>query len=93
VASRQARIHSSTASEFYLRVRSGPIIEHSQALAFGPYTPGYPGADADLAAHGLLDSTNEWQNVQDFGWLRATASPNFKILSKEERKPPPQTRT
>jgi hypothetical protein len=30
----------------------------------------------------------QWADVQDFGWLRSTASPNWTLLPEAERAPP-----
>jgi len=70
-------------------VRSGPIIEHSRDVRFGPYVPSYSGASAKLEAQGLDGGSDEWSKVQDFGWLRATASPHWRVLNEEEREPDP----
>ena len=102
-ASRQVRIHSAQNCDFYLKVRSGPIIEYSNGLRFAPLPGtaaealGYPEAAKHLKLHGLEDSNEggsggtslEWADVQDFGWLRASASPNWKILPEDQRQPPP----
>lgn len=83
------RIHAAHRSDFYLRVRSHPIIEHSAGLRFAPYAPAYPGAGADLAAEGLAEDGGMWQRVNDFGWLRATPSPHWAVLEEGERVAPP----
>lgn len=135
----QVRIHSASACEFYLRVRSRPIIEHSTNLAFAPYAaetlllqeePGgshqqeqqhqqqQPAQAADckqqqqeqgqqqrrqgggvvdnwqpaklLSAAQLLDDSGLWQRVDDFGWVKASASPHWGVLPECERQQPPQ---
>lgn len=90
IASRQVRIHSAFDSTFYLRTLSQPIIEHSSRLNFAPYTPlyEYTTCEDDLASQGLIDD-GQWKAVKDFGWLKADASPNWKVLSIENRLPPP----
>jgi tubulin-specific chaperone C len=105
-ASRQVRIHSAQNCDFYLKVRSGPIIEFSAGLRFAPlvnltaagagagdFPLGYPEAAEHLKLQGLDDSDGndgrEWADVQDFGWLRASASPNWSILPEGERQPLP----
>ena len=89
VASRQVRLHASTDCQVYLRVRSAPIIEHCDRLGFGPYAPAYPAAPAHLAAAGLDQDGAQWREVQDFGWLRAAASPHWRVLEEGERVDPP----
>lgn len=92
-AARQARIHGAADSAFYLRLRAGPIIELSNGLGFAPLAAGealaYPGAAAALEAQGLADDGGQWGQVQDFGWLRAAASPHWRVLPPGERAPPP----
>ena len=86
IAARQVRIHSAAATDFYLRVRSHPIIEHSAGLRFAPYAPAYPGAQRDLEEQGLAeDGAAMWRQVNDFGWLRATCSPHWTVLPESER--------
>jgi hypothetical protein len=96
--SRQVRIHSAENCDFYLKVRSGPIIEFSTGLRFAPLGAAEALLDNPESAdhfniQGLEDTTDhtstEWADVQDFGWLRASASPNWSILPKEQRQPPP----
>jgi hypothetical protein len=41
-----------------------------------------------LAAAGLAEQTEIWADVQDFGWLRAAASPNWSVLPEAERELP-----
>ncbi|CAL5224681.1 g7405 [Coccomyxa viridis] len=69
----QARIHRSTDTTFLLRVISNPIIEHSTRLRFGSH-PGRAQQDCD---NGM------WRQVQDFGWLRSTPSPNWTVMGNE----------
>ncbi|KAH7550642.1 hypothetical protein JRO89_XS13G0237000 [Xanthoceras sorbifolium] len=85
LASHQIRIHFAKRSDFYLRVRSRPIIEDSDGLRFAPYCLKYEGIGKDLAAAGLDEETGNWANVDDFKWLRAVQSPNWSVLPEEER--------
>ncbi|PRW60049.1 tubulin-folding cofactor C-like [Chlorella sorokiniana] len=91
IAARQVRIHAAHRSDCYLRVRSHPIIEHSSGLRFAPYAPSYEGAAADLAAQGLEPDSGMWQQVNDFGWLRATPSPHWQVLPEGQRAGPPRS--
>lgn len=84
-ASHQIRIHRAKRSDFYLRVRSRPIIEDSNGVRFGPYCLCYGGIEEDLKTAGLEEDTESWANVDDFLWLRALHSPNWSILPQEER--------
>lgn len=85
MASHQIRIHSAKASDFYLRVRSRPIIEDSNTVRFAPYCLSYEGIDGDLKEANLDEETGNWANVDDFRWLRAVQSPNWSILAEKER--------
>ena len=82
-------MHATSDTDLYLRLRSTPVIEHSVGVRVAPYAPAYPGAAADLAAHGMEEEAGQWAQVQDFGWLRAAASPNWHVLAEDERAPPP----
>ena len=85
LASHQIRIHYAKGSDFYLRVRSRPIIEDSNGVRFAPYCLYYQGIEEDLKDSGLDEETGNWANVDDFRWLRAVQSPNWSALSENER--------
>ncbi|KAJ1398663.1 Tubulin-specific chaperone C, N-terminal [Sesbania bispinosa] len=85
MASHQIRIHGARGSDFYLRVRSRPIIEDSNGVRFAPYYLSYQGIEEDLRGAGLDAETGNWANVDDFRWLRAVQSPNWSILPENER--------
>ncbi|KAL1190343.1 Tubulin-folding cofactor C [Cardamine amara subsp. amara] len=85
LASHQIRIHCARKSDFYLRVRSRPIIEDSNGVRFAPYCLDYEGIEEDLKTAGLEEETKNWANVDDFRWLRAVQSPNWSVLPEEER--------
>lgn len=85
LASHQIRIHFAKRCDFYLRVRSRPIIEDCAAVRFAPYCLQYEGIDGDLKESGLNEETDNWGNVDDFKWLRAVQSPNWAILPENER--------
>jgi tubulin-specific chaperone C len=81
VAARQVRIHASRDCTFMLRTTTGPIIEDSAQLSFGPYALRYPRSEAHISDAGLPDaSSSAWKNVQDFSWLREGSSPNWCLL-------------
>ena len=91
VASRQVRIHDSTDTTFAVRVASQPIIEGTTGVRFAPYGWDYASLDADLARAGLEECSGQWAEVNDFGWLRQTASPNWETLppgTEPPRAPP-----
>lgn len=85
LASHQIRIHHANESDFYLRVRSRPIIEDCSGVRFAPYCLCYEGIDDDLRETGLEEETGNWGNVDDFRWLRAVQSPNWSVLPENER--------
>lgn len=85
LASHQIRIHHAKGSDFYLRVRSRPIIEDCIGVRFAPYCLGYDGIERDLKQSNLDEETGNWANVDDFRWLKAVQSPNWSILPESER--------
>jgi hypothetical protein len=42
-----------------------------------------------LAASQLSEDSGLWQQVDDFGWVKATASPPWRVLPAAERQQPP----
>lgn len=85
LASHQIRIHNAKTCDFYLRVRSRPIIEDSSGVRFAPYCLNYQGMEEDLAEANLGEETGNWAKVDDFRWLRAVQSPNWSILPEDDR--------
>ncbi|PKA53263.1 Tubulin-folding cofactor C [Apostasia shenzhenica] len=84
LASHQIRIHQAKDSDFYLRVRTRPIIEDCSRVRFGPYRLCYDGIDEQLKECGLHEETGNWASVDDFRWLRAVQSPNWCVISEHE---------
>ncbi|XP_062006846.1 tubulin-folding cofactor C [Rosa rugosa] len=85
MASHQIRIHNAKRCDFYLRVRSRPIIEDSCGVRFAPYCLRYNGIEEELRETSLDEETENWANVDDFLWLRAVQSPNWSVLPETER--------
>ena len=85
LASHQIRIHNARRCDFYLRVRSHPIIEDSSEMRFAPYCFQYKGIEEDLRESRLDEETGYWANVDDFKWLRAVQSPNWSVIPENER--------
>uniref|UniRef100_A0A0D9VH35 C-CAP/cofactor C-like domain-containing protein n=1 Tax=Leersia perrieri TaxID=77586 RepID=A0A0D9VH35_9ORYZ len=85
MAAHQIRIHEARATDFYLRVRSRPIIEDCSGVRFAPHALRYEGIEEDLRDAGLEEETGNWANVDDFKWLRAVQSPNWCLVPEEER--------
>lgn len=87
LASHQIRIHSTKNTDFYLRVRSRPIVEHTRDVRFAPYAFHYEGIEKQLEACNLREETGLWESVDDFRWLRSVQSPNWSVLPQSERVP------
>ncbi|XP_015163970.1 tubulin-folding cofactor C-like [Solanum tuberosum] len=85
MASHQIQIHQAKRCDFYLRVRSTPIIEDSDGARFAPYCLKYEGIEKDLEEANLGEETGNWSNVDDSKWLRAVQSSNWSILPENER--------
>ncbi|KAL6523677.1 hypothetical protein OROGR_017280 [Orobanche gracilis] len=85
LASHQIRVHNTKSCDFYLRLRSRPIIEDSFGVRFAPYCLSYQGIEEDLMQANLVEETGNWMNVDDFRWLRAVQSPNWSVLPENER--------
>ncbi|KAG9243002.1 tubulin-specific chaperone-like protein c [Calycina marina] len=76
VASRQVRIHDCKNVDIYLECSSRPIIEDCENIRFSPI-PDLHNIMAEAA-------TNQWDQVDDFKWLKAEHSPNWSILPEAE---------
>ena len=73
LACKQVRIHETFRSNFYLSIRSSPIIEDCDDLGFAPA----PNSEGD-----------GWSDVKDFKWLKSEASPHWHVIPEDERFPP-----
>ncbi|KAM7204619.1 Tubulin binding cofactor C domain containing protein [Rhypophila sp. PSN 637] len=78
ILSRQVRIHECEGVDFYLHCASHPIIEDCRGLRFAP-APGFYATERDTM------ETNQWDQVDDFKWLKSEHSPNWCIMPEEER--------
>ena len=80
VAARQVRIHECHNIDVYLHCTSRPIIEDCKGLRFAP-----------LPAHLMTQSDepekNQWDQVDDFKWLKTEPSPNWTVLDEASRIP------
>ncbi|TGJ83865.1 hypothetical protein E0Z10_g4904 [Xylaria hypoxylon] len=79
VAARQVRIHDCKNVHVYLHCTSHPIVEDCSQVAFAPLPTFYQ------ASESTTTETNQWDKVDDFKWLKDTASPNWSILAEESR--------
>lgn len=61
LASQQIRIHSTKNTDFYLRVRSRPIVEYTSSVRFAPYAFHYPRIEDALQAANLQEETGTSQ--------------------------------
>ena len=78
LACQQLRIHNSIATKFYIHVTSKAIIEDSEELGFGKFQWDYPNLDDDFDRAGLDRNVNNWEEVDDFNWLKIDEhSPNW----------------
>ena len=98
VTARQVRIHECHNVGIYLHCGSHPIIEDCSGMRFAPLPACYvcplsPKGEAwSKNADGYVQVTeaeketeNQWDQVDDFKWLKAGHSPNWTILPEEDR--------
>ncbi|KAI0973688.1 tubulin binding cofactor C-domain-containing protein [Xylaria arbuscula] len=78
VAARQVRMHDCKNVHVYLYCASHPIIEDCSEVAFAPL-PSY------YSNKSTTPETNQWDKVDDFKWLKDTASPHWSILAEDCR--------
>lgn len=78
VASRQFRMHESCNCDVYLLTTSRPIIEDCSKIHFAPLPTAY-------VLEGDEKIENQWQQVDDFKWLKPEPSPNWSMLDMPHR--------
>lgn len=78
VVARQVRIHECSNVDIYLHCSSHPIIEDCTGMRFAPLPEAYE-TEADKTTE------NQWDQVDDFKWLKADHSPNWTVLAEDER--------
>ncbi|KAK5125254.1 hypothetical protein LTR85_000930 [Meristemomyces frigidus] len=78
VASRQFRMHESHNCDVYLLTTSRPIIEDCSAVHFTPLPDQY-------VTNEEKELENQWNQVDDFKWLRSEPSPNWSVLDMPHR--------
>ncbi|KAK1673965.1 tubulin binding cofactor C [Colletotrichum godetiae] len=79
VSARQVRIHECRNVDIYLHCSSHPIIEDCSNMRFAPLPPSFDTTE---------DPTkNQWDQVDDFKWLKSEPSPNWSVLAEEKRLP------
>ncbi|CAL8469348.1 g8889 [Coccomyxa elongata] len=84
--SHQLRIHSSSNVTFLLQVQSNPTIEDCRGMRFGAALPDDPDTAELAKLSSMGERKDKWMQVQDFGWLKSTASPNWCSLTVHEGK-------
>ncbi|KAK0625259.1 tubulin binding cofactor C-domain-containing protein [Bombardia bombarda] len=80
VVARQVRIHECEGVDVYLWCGSHPIVEGCRGMRFAPVAGGYT-TDQET------EENNQWDQVDDFKWLKADHSPNWSVLPEGERIP------
>jgi hypothetical protein len=95
VVARQVRIHECSNVDIYLHCGSHPIIEDCSGMRFAPLPEVYVSPITFNAKICCLTDTqrteteepeeNQWDQVDDFKWLKAGHSPNWTTLSDNER--------
>ncbi|KAH6651991.1 tubulin binding cofactor C-domain-containing protein [Truncatella angustata] len=78
VAARQVRVHECENVNFYLWCGSHPIIEDCRDVRFAPLPETYAQQTED-------SQKNQWDQVDDFKWLKSEPSPNWSILTEDKR--------
>jgi len=82
VACHQLRIHQTYRCQFYVFVATQPIIENVSELGFAPYRFNYPNISSHFEKCNFK-GVNQFDQVQDFKWLRKDHSPNWYIVSNQ----------
>jgi hypothetical protein len=78
ISCRQFRMHGSKKVDIYLHSASRPIIEDCEQVRFAPMPEMFTSPE-------ILKTTNHWNEIDDFKWLKVEASPNFSLLMESER--------
>ncbi|KAF2685802.1 TBCC-domain-containing protein [Lentithecium fluviatile CBS 122367] len=77
-ACRQFRMHGSKNVDVYLHCSSRPIIEDCEGIRFAPLPSTYVTTE-------ILQTLNQYDQIDDFKWLKAEASPHFRFLAEADR--------
>ena len=77
MTARQVRIHECKNVDIYLHCASHPIIEDCSGMRFAPLPPCY-------VTKAEQETENQWDQVDDFKWLKAGHSPNWTTLSSAQ---------
>ncbi|KAK8254481.1 tubulin binding cofactor C-domain-containing protein [Phyllosticta capitalensis] len=96
VSTRQFRMHECRDVAVYLACSSRPIIEDCVDVRFAPCpslysspplssSPPPTSSSTDSSTPGTETHVNLWDQVDDFKWLKAEPSPNWRALPPAER--------
>jgi tubulin-specific chaperone C len=94
-ACRQFRMHKSNDTRVFLLCGSNPIVEDVSGISFGPYflfdlqkqESALEWLRQEFTTQNIsvnADHYNHYTAVQDFNWIKATASQNWRLLEEEE---------
>ncbi|KAI1007569.1 hypothetical protein K3495_g659 [Podosphaera aphanis] len=78
VIARQVRLHDCTDVKIYLHCSSRPIIENCINIQFSSLPKLFITTAQEL-------ERNQWDQVDDFKWLKSTPSPNWSTLPEDKR--------
>ncbi|CZS95112.1 related to tubulin folding cofactor C [Rhynchosporium agropyri] len=78
VASRQVRMHDCKNVDIYLHCASRPIIEDCSNVRFSPIPECYMTSQQ-------APIQNQWDQVDDFKWLKVERSPNWSVLPDDKK--------
>jgi hypothetical protein len=78
ISCRQFRMHGSKKVDVYLHSASRPIIEDCREVRFAPLPHAFVTSETPPAV-------NQWNQIDDFKWLKIEASPNFNLLTESDR--------
>ncbi|KAF2130141.1 tubulin-specific chaperone c [Dothidotthia symphoricarpi CBS 119687] len=81
-ACRQFRMHASKNVVVYLHCSSRPIIEDCEDIRFAPLPEIYTGYVQTMPE--ISKISNQWDQIDDFGWLKSEPSPHFTLLTESK---------
>ncbi|XP_045479618.1 tubulin-specific chaperone C isoform X2 [Harmonia axyridis] len=85
IACQQFRLHSSKQLKIFLHVTSRAIIEDCSEIYIAPYKLKYAKIEEHFKESGLDISSNNWQSIDDFNWLKANEhSPNWSLMDEND---------
>ncbi|CAJ2509568.1 Uu.00g145940.m01.CDS01 [Anthostomella pinea] len=80
VAARQVRMHECKNVDVYLHCSSHPIIEDCSGMRFAQLPEPY-------ATNAKTTEKNQWNQVDDFKWLKSEPSPNWSVMPEGKQIP------